>query len=962
AGAEAGHGSVLLIAGEAGVGKSRLIDEAVRRTRARGYAAAVGHCIELGSSGVPFAPIKEALRTVGALLDDIGGELAGIGARVDARRAASDPVGVGAESAQTRFFDACLERFERITSQKPLLLVIEDIHWADPSTLELMKYIIRRLDDVPLALIATLRSDDLHRRHPIQPFLGELQRTANTERLDVLPFTEHELGQQLDAILSEPPEPDLVRRIYARSNGNPLYAEEVLAAEKMGQPLSAALRDIVLARVATLGEETQELLRIMAAGGQRIATRTVADVARSDPETIQPSLREAVDHHIIVPLESGGDEYVEFRHALVQEAIYGELLPGERSRLHTRFAEAIEAGRHQDEATLAQLAHHWSAAHQPARALPAMVAAAVSAESLHAFAVAHLGYEQALELWDHVPDAEERAGMGRTDLVGRAARAAAVSNPPRAAALMMELLRTTDGQIDDTRAGLLHERYGRYAWLAGDGLAAVDACREGVRLVPADPPSTARARVLASLGQILMVTMQPEMEEICAQAVDAARTVGADDVECHALESLAQTHVYLGELDLSLVQHDESLAIALRLGSVDDAARVHVNVIDALSHSGLLREAGERAEVSYAFATAHGLAHLAAMSLAEGALALYRLGEWDRSEEMLERARRHGIAGVPTIMAEERLAMLDVGRGRNETAAGRIAALRPMTRRVVEAQFITPLAEAAAELALWQRRPLDARDEVGDACRRLPAEPAYLSRLGPLIALGLRAEADISETARAQKDAPALGRSRVVAEEHLDTMQRLHDVVVGRLPNFRSQAEAWLAQCLAEKARLDGQSDPAAWERCVDAFGAIPMAYPRAYAEWRQATANLATGGRRPSVAATLLRDARSVALELGARPLLNEIDILAARAGLDLTGDVTTAVEPTPLDSTGLTRREREILRLIAHGRSNRQIAEQLFITEGTAGTHVSHILGKLGVRGRTEAAAMAHRLGLVD
>ena len=970
---EARQGTVVLIAGEAGVGKTRLIEEVVGLARARGHIAEVGGCVELGSTGLPYAPVREVLR---GLARDLGArrfealgkaaeqllELAGARPSLDRPPAFRDRVGVGADSTQARFFDACLDLFANAGSDKPMVLVIEDIHWADPSTIDLMTYVIHRLVDIPLTLIATLRTDELHRRHPLQPFLGEMQRTATTERIDLLRFTEEEVAQQVDAILGKPAEPTAVALLHARSNGNPLYAEELLAADNIGQPMPAALRDIVLARVAVLSEQTQELMRIIAAGGIRVPTGVVAIAARSDLVSIEQGVREAVDHHVVVPTELSGIEYLGFRHALVQEAIYGGLLPGERSRLHARFAEALEsAGDTQGPAT-AELAYHWTAAHDLPRAVTASIAAAEWAEGVHAFADAQRQYEHALELWDQVPDAVERAGLTRIELLERAARVAEVSAPPRAAALMLEAIRSTDGPIDATQAALLRERYGRYAWMAGDGVTALAACREAVAIVPSDQPSAALARVLASLGQILMITMElAEAEPVCQQAVEAARTVRAPEIECHALASLAQTNVYLGRLDLGLAQQRELLAIALRIGSVDDGARVHANLVDALSHSGLLREACEQAVVADTFAMEHGLAVDSTFALAEGGLAAYRLGAWDQAEEMLQRARRQGIPGVPRIMVEERLAMLDVGRGRDETALARIASARPLTDTVVEAQLITPLAEAAAELALWRSSPLEARAEVSAALGRLPSIPAYISRLGPLFALGVRAEADISELARAQNDVAAVEASRLAAEGHILAMAGLHGSAVDGLPNFVSQAEAWYEQCVAEAARLDGQSDPVAWERCSDAFAAIPMAYPRAYALWRLAGAVLAAD-RRKSLAASVLREAHDIALKLGAGPLDREISALARRAGIDLSVDDHRALDPAPSDATGLTRREREILTLVASGRSNRQIAEQLFITEGTAGTHVSNILGKLGVRRRTEAAAIAHRLGLVE
>jgi DNA-binding CsgD family transcriptional regulator len=967
-----GHGTFLLVAGEAGVGKTRLVDEFVRVARAGGCFAAVGGCVEIGVSGSPFAPIRTALREVLSSTDLAG--VAGLDRAatdavllpgLDSAASPAERIGLGPDTSQARMFEACLDVLRRVSSVRPILLVVEDIHWADPSTLDLLGYLAQGLWETPIVLVASFRSDELHRRHPLQPFLGEVQRTRSTERIDLARFSEDEVAEQVSAILGESASRDLIGRVFKRSDGNAFYAEELVVAETSGTGLQPAMRDVLLARVATLSDPARELLRIIAAGGTRVSTAVVARVAGVQLPELDTTVREAVDRHLIRPVEENGAEHVEFRHALVQEAVYAELLPGERSRLHARYGVALESDHRPDDASSPELAYHWFAAHDLPRALAASVEAGRYAASSSAFGDAHRSFERALELWDQVPDARERAGLDRIALLETAAKSAAESDPARAAALMLEAVHSSTGEVGNTRLALLKERHGRYAWLAGDGLTALKACREAVDLVSDDAPLPAQARVLASLGQILMVMLRvDEAKLVCERAVAAARAAGDAEVECHALDSLGVTNVYLGDLETGLAQLQASLDLAIRIGSIDEATRAESNLVDVLENSGQLADAGEQAAAAFAFAEAHGLARsVGATELAEGGLAFYRLGRWDRAEEMLQRASHLAATGVPRIMVEERLALLDAGQGRFDGASTRLAAARPLIERVVEAQFVGPLAEAAAELALWRHDPIEARNEIAAAFDRLAAVPAYISRLGPLLALGVRAEADASELARARHDEEALEASKGIAGRYLETMRGLRDAAVARLPNFLSQAEAWLVQCEAEIARLDGVDDPASWARCAHAFEVLPMAYPRAYALWRGASAILASSRDR-AAATRELRSARLFAQELGAVPLLEEIDALARRARIDLAVDPAggAAARPVPGDSLGLTQREHEILALLADGRTNRQIAEALFITEGTAGTHVSNILGKLGVRGRTEAAAIAHRLGMVD
>jgi DNA-binding CsgD family transcriptional regulator/tetratricopeptide (TPR) repeat protein len=961
-----GQDTFLLIAGEAGVGKTRLLDEAIETARGRGFAVGIGRCVEMGVPGVPFAPIRSAVREVLAAADGEapdGAEQAAPDMLPRPGPMTGERIGVGPDSTQARAFEAYLDILRGVSERRPVLLVVEDIHWAEPSTLDLLGYLAQGLWNAPIVLGATFRSDELHRRHPLQPFLGEIQRARSTERIDLDRFSMDEVAQQVSAILGETASQELVGRVFRRSDGNAFYSEELVVAEESGSGLPPQMRDVLLARVATLSDPARELVRTAAAGGARVATALVADVAGTEPEDLDLALRETVDRNLIAPVEADGQEYLVFRHALVQEAIYAELLPGERSRLHARYGAALEAMPGYSDMLSSELAYHWFAAHDLPRALQASVEAGSYAASSRAYGDAHHHYERALELWERVPDAADRTGVDRIALLELAAKMAAESDPGRAAALMLEAIRSTEAN-DPTRLGLLKVRYGRYSWLAGDGLTALEACREGVQLVSDGAPLAAQAQALASLGQILMVTLQgDEGIGISKRAVAAARAAGNAEVECHALDTVGGTLVYLGDLEGGLTHMTEAVELAMRIGSIDEAIRAQSNIIDALAHSGRLAEAADEADAAFAFADANGLGRaVGAIDLAEGGLALYRLGSWERARAMLERGWRLAATGVPRIMMEERLAMVDVGQGRHDEAGRRLASVRPLLGRVVEGQLLGPLAEAAAEMALARGDPAAARTEIASVFERVTPVPGYISRLGPLLALGVRTEADLSELARARHDDDSLEASRAIAAGYVDTMRGLTDAAVGGLPNFLSQAEAWLALCAAELGRLEGLDDASAWDRASTAFEAIPMAYPRAYSLWRSAGAILATG-RDKKAAAHALADARAIAADLGAVPLLDQIDALARRARVEL--DAPQDVQPlpaSPSDSLGLTQREREILALVADGRSNREIAEALFITEGTAGTHVSNILGKLGVRGRTEAAALAYRLGLVE
>jgi DNA-binding NarL/FixJ family response regulator/tetratricopeptide (TPR) repeat protein len=970
-----GRSALILVAGEAGVGKTRFVEEVVRKGREGGAVVLAGACVELGGSGLPFAALSEALRTLAAgHTPNEMNELLGTG-RVQLARLLPDldqggqPVErkeLDPGSMQARLFEALLGLLRRLAHGRGLLFVVEDAHWADPSTLGLLAYLARTSHDAGIVLLATFRTDELHRRHPLLPYLAELERSRDVHRIDLARFDRSELAEQIGAIRDGPPDPVLVEALFGRSGGNPFFVEELLAAQAPEQVLPAAVRDVLLARVTALSESTHELLRMASASGARVSSRLLARVAEREEADLHSSLREAVERHILVPVDTGVEEAFHFRHSLLQEAIYGELLPGERARLHGRFADAVADASHGPDALdAAELAYHCHAAHDLPRALEASVWAGARAEHVYALADAHAQYERALELWDRVPDAPRRAGMDRIGLLEQAARTAAETMPPRAVALMQEAVTQASDAGDPTRLGLLKERLGRYLWSAGDGFAALDACREAVRLVPSSPPTMARARVTASLGQLLMVEAHwEEARPVCEEAVAVARRVGALAIESHGLNSLGATIHYLGDFDGGTRDLRQALEIGLRVDSVDDVARAYANLIDAYNHSARFAEVQDLAEEGFAYAQAHGLARTYGVPcLCEGASALQRAGRWRDAAALIEQARQHEVPGTPEIFIQERLALLEVAQGMHADAARRLDRLRPLIEHVVEAQWIAPVAEAGAELALWNGRPLEARAEIAAALRRLEIEtPGYVSRTGPLFALGLRAEADMAVLARARRADGELDASGAIADRYLGVVRSVRDTVVRGLPNFASQAEAYWSICQAERARLDGNSDPLMWATAADAFGAIPMAYARAYVLWRQAEAILAKAATR-SAAAGPLREAHAIATNLGATPLRLEIERLAQRGRLDLRVEPPEPSRtPDMLASLGLTAREREVLALIAAGRTNRQIATELFITDRTAGHHVSNILAKLGVRGRTEAAAIAHRIAVAN
>jgi DNA-binding CsgD family transcriptional regulator/tetratricopeptide (TPR) repeat protein len=975
--AEDGRSSATLIAGEAGVGKTRLVGSFVDLARAEGGVVLMGGCIPLGDGALPYAPVIEALRgfarrvgpddvervfghgrsELARLVPDLGPVTDGSGS----------PSGLSIGSAQGRLFELLLGVLERLAAEAPLAFIVEDLHWSDQSTRDLLGFLVRNLRDVPVMLVFTYRSDELHRRHPLLPFLAELERTGRVERIELAPFGRRDATDQLAAIAGRDLDARLVESIHARSGGNAFFAEELLAAagDDGRTELPSTLRDVLLARVATLADATQEFLRVASAAGPRVEPALIAAAVAMDERALYEALRESVGRQVLVPDPTAGVERYAFRHALLQEAVYDDLLPGERTRLHSAFARTLEATASDGNRHAAELAYHWYAAHDLPRALEAAVRAGAAAEAGYAFPEAVAQYERAVELWDQVPDAEARAGFDRVDLLATLAGVSRFHEPARAVSHIEAAIRMVDEDSDPIRAGLLNERLGRYAWIAGQGDCSQDAYRAAMALIPQEPPTEARARALAGLSQILMLAGWFEESSVLAnESLALAGAVAAAEIEGHALNTRGVDKAILGDLDGGFEDLSASLAIAEKLGVVDDIGRAYANWVWVLEAAGRLEEAIALAWVGVDSANALGsMRFFGSHILCNAGDDLYRLGRWDESERALRRAEEVNPLGINAILVEELLGRLAMARGLFDEAQERLAPLAQAAERAADIQFIIPVHASLAELALWQGKPDEAVAHVMAAIRLIEFSPEV--RIGEAYAIGLRANADAADLARARRS-PDQARSAVEAGDRLlEAIRARHADVLRQRPAYAALSAAWLVLSEAEATRLHHRPDPETWGVAVRSWDDLERPYVVAYARWREAEALLEARGSR-DLAGDALRASLETATRLGAVPLAREVTALAARARIAL--DASPAPGPAEagtLDDPAvaalrLTAREREVLGLVALGRTNRQIADELFISENTAGVHVSNIIGKLGVTGRGEAAAVAYRLGL--
>jgi DNA-binding CsgD family transcriptional regulator len=918
---QAGSGTTVLIAGEAGIGKTRLASELATRARAAGFEVLLGRSIDLVGTELPYQPFVEALRPLGEL-------------RQDDRAARS----------QLQVFEETRALLAERAAGGPMLVVLEDLHWADTATLDLAVYLAHNVDDQPILLVATYRADEPSSVDRIRRLADGVRRSGSAFVLELGPLEVDELSALISACADELPSRALTDAIVARSEGNPFFAEELIAAASGdSDELPRGLRDLLLQRVSGLDAQTQSVLRLAAAAGRDVGYPLLVGATTLAERDVRKSLRRAVEHGVLVADQETGS--FRFRHALLAEAVYATILPGEREELHAKVAEELARS---GAASPAELAPHWAAAGRSAEALGASIDAAREAEAVFALAEAHGQLERALALWDAVPDAASLAGL---DLAKLYAWAAELADHVGASSRAVELARRAIelvGAEDPHRAALLHVDLGEYLYATGRNDSGLAAVERAVELLPEEPPSPERAYSLGTLAGVLMVAgRHAESLPISEEALALARRVGAREAEVRALTVLGCDLAYLGRGEEGLHHFRQALELAEEVDDRIGLERVYLNLTDALTMLGLPRESVRLGQAGLDVMRRFGID--SPLLVANQIEALFAIGNWDEAEALSAAALRGITSSFPDALLIFR-AGVEIGRGEFEPARAHLeAALAMLSDDRGQGSYDIYL----AELALWERRWTDADDAVANALSHERAR--YTPLLGVLLsAKGLRAQAELAALARARRDADAVRRWLAQARKRITGARRTAEDASAVTPN----TGGWLALAEAEYERARGVARRDSWSRAAAAWDGLDRSPLAAYCRWREAEALVAAGATRTE-AAVPLREAYAVADRIKAKPLLQELELLAQRARLDLGFPDADSAEGESLERTlGLTPREAEVLTLVARGYTNREIAETLVISVKTASVHVSHILRKLGARDRREAAAIAHRV----
>lgn len=974
-----GDARAVLVVGDAGMGKTRFVNEGMARATAAGMVMVRGECLPLTGT-LPLLPVADALdelrrleggQLLAAALDaapayvrgEVGRLLPGSGA---GDTAAGD--GQGGEWSRERLFAAVADLLAAVAGRAAsgVGLVVEDVHWADSATLDCLTFLSRAGRRGGVRVVVTCRSDEAPLAARVAGWLADVRGTAGVEEIRLGPLSPTEVAVQVAALSHGPVSPQVVEELYARAEGNPFFTEQLVAAAlasgavgelQVPGGLPARLAELLSARAGRCAGDARAVLAGLAVAGRPLTEELLGAVTGLDTETVRQGLRELAAARLLA--EGTADGGHRPRHALLGEAVADGLLPGERAALHERTARALAAAG--DEKLAAEVAGHWRAAGRPAEELPARVAAAWAAERVFGYAHAAAQWQRAIELWQAQPGVAAVAGLDLPRLYLRAIDAHVhAGDDERAATVSEEAYRRFAAHPDPVTAAVVHHTAGYFR--ANDAPTAGHLMQEALRLFERAPPSFDHADALLDYATIFLLYVERRPQASLAalrRALEIAEAAGAVAMIPRILSAIAFCTFVRGQVEEGFATLERGWALARAAHDGPALVWLAINESDALLKLARFQGAAETASRGLDDARQAGLASwdMATILAANASEALLALGRTAEAAALIDPL----TAGPPDRahwLVHEARAEVDLLRGDTGAAVGRWQLISAFPAMISRVDFTYESAQRAAEAWLWAGRPDDALQET----RRALAEfkvPDLTILCGRLLAAGMGACADLAERARARRDEAAAEAATAAADGLVSWGAQMGGAPFTDHP-FVATIPAQRATWDAERTRLAGPSDPGAWGSALKAWQQLGWPHRAAYARWRQAEALLDAG--RPPMAVAGGLQAAAAAAE-GHAPLLAQIRALAGRARIPLEPATATAASSPARASApyGLTGRELAVLRLLAVGRTNAEIGAELYISPKTAGVHVSSILRKLGVSGRVQAAAVAERAGLL-
>lgn len=1032
--AGSGRAGLAVVAGEPGVGKTRLLTEFAERAR-RDLDAHVlsGSCVKLGDGVMPYAPLVDSLRTlvwekgpelvrrsVGPAWNDLADLVSDAAVPgVAAAATAADRPDVGVPG-RLRIFSAVRRMLEHLGTTAPVVLVFEDLHWADQSTLDLVSYLTHTMAGERTLLACSHRSA-LPAGHRLRTLLTEPGFRPRVTNLELPRFSEAELAAFLDEFASL--DRQAVRRYHEVTEGNAFFAEQLVISgvlsDSVEEPVPRSVTELTLTRLAALSSAARRVLRIVSTA-RRVDDRLLEIVGGLDGADLDDALDECRVHGMLVTDAVDGRYVVP--HALLSAAVYKEMAPRERRHLHSELARALAAGAGgalaQDWGVTVEVAYHWYRARRHPEALVSAVRAGETTMRVRGFPEAASHYRRALSLWDQVAEPEETTHSSREQILVALADAARWSgHAGQAVEHIQEAVEAAGPHANPRRLGELYERLGSYQQearaVSDDGHAYAEAVR---LLAKAAPNEAVYARALSGLAmaEVRAGSYDTALDR-AQEAVVLAHDCGDAGAENTALNAAGVALAVSGRTAESEPVLRRALDVADRADRLEDVLRTYSNLARTLAFAGDTAESADQARAGLQRARAFGLegTRLGNALAGNAGSSLMLLGHWNEATDLLNKALADRPHAENSARLRLTLAGIEVERGRFAQAEELIEELRE--QRITDPWFAAALHACEAELWCWRGQAVRA---YGTALRGLEATDNVLMRMR-LCAVGLRAAADHR---LGQPAGRGVGRAAGLAADGGGPVGRaaVGGVLVGGVLAGRAVAggdlldiavedaatlpetavvQLLLRQCEAEFHRAAGTDSAEQWGLVAAGWDGVERPYPAAYARWRQAAAGAregdgeaAAGGGSGSgagsesglgigtgassgsssrsgsglgsgsvpMAAAL--QAMEAAARLGAEPLRAEAARLVEhmRAVAAGSGDGASTEAAPALGIASLTPREADVLRLLATGCSNREIGSRFHLAEGTVATHVHRLMRKLGVQNRTEAALWAVKHGL--
>jgi DNA-binding CsgD family transcriptional regulator len=930
-----GKGQLLLLGGEAGAGKTHLVEEALAQS---GLLVLYGGATQWTSPA--YAPIvaalRYALRQVPTWPDRCGPLARHLALLLPELGPAP------ADSDRATLFEALRLALVVVARDQPAALFLDDLHWADSTTLEFLPALAGWIEREPLLVVGTYRNDEIPRGHPLRRLRTDLRRAGRLNEIAVEPLTRGETATLAARLLGEVPSPALAATLYDRTQGVPFFIEELISALVTGArlrhsaaglelaadaevPIPESVRDAVLLRAEGISDTARQAIEIAAVVGLRFDVDMVATLSGG-----HEGLIESIERGLVVEV---GPSVSAFRHALTREALYGDIPWLRRRAHHRKVAELLEARG----GAPASVAEHWLAAREFERGRHALLAAAEAACQVHAYRDAARAARQALELWPENEDEANRLAV--LDRLGQCAELCgdlpeAVQAWQEVAAAYRQAGELRQLAAVERRLATAYELQG--AWeraLAARqaAAAAFDSCAE---------PGEAAAERIAMADFLEHASRFGAALELATMAVAQSTQAGRLDLKAQALGLTGQLRADLGQIEEGLHDIRSGLSLALDHGFTGPAAEIYYRLATALDQASDYGAAQEAYVTAIAYCQQHSVSSVEHVCVACLAFILRQTGEWDRASNLCREVLDASTAPPPaSAVAAGMLGSIRALRG--ETASARGMLLEAHARAQ---QFdIVPLElDSAWGLAIAD----EFAGDDGSACAR--------HRL-------VRDRWELSED-RHYAIGPLRWAATFFARRGAETDARASTDALAKIATATGNPEALaaLAHALGECALLDGDAPLAVhhFSKALDLLRRLEAPLARTQTLARTGAALTAAGERQAAV--ERLTDAYHTARKLGARPL-------ATRAAQELTS-LGERIERRLgrravkyLERGDLTRRELEILRLVSLGRTNREIARELFLSPRTVEMYVGNLLAKLGCSRRAEAINKAHEMRLI-